>query len=57
MFGTDLNREYAIAAHLLGLDRTGLAELAVAAVNSSFAPDDVKKRIRAEITDYLDAQS
>jgi aminodeoxyfutalosine deaminase len=49
MFGTTLNREYAIAAGLLGLDRAGVAELSRTAVRASFAPDDVKARILAEI--------
>ena len=49
MFGTTLNREYEIAAGLLDLDEAGVADLAVAAVDASFAPDDVKTRLRAEI--------
>jgi aminodeoxyfutalosine deaminase len=49
MFGTSLNQEYAVAARLLGLDEAGLAELARAAVRASFAPDEVKKRVLAEI--------
>jgi aminodeoxyfutalosine deaminase len=49
MFGTSLNREYAIAADLLDLDESGLAGLARTAVEVSFAPDDVKTRILAEI--------
>ena len=49
MFGTTLNREYEIAAGLLDLDEAGVADLAVAAVDASFAPDDVKARLRAEI--------
>jgi aminodeoxyfutalosine deaminase len=49
MFGTTLNREYAIAASLLDLDESGVAELARTAVHVSFAPDDVKARIIAEI--------
>ena len=52
MFGTTLNREYEIAAGLLDLDEAGVADLAVAAVDASFAPDDVKARLRAEITAY-----
>jgi aminodeoxyfutalosine deaminase len=52
MFGTTLNREYAIAADLLGLDEAGLAELARAAVRASFAPDDVRTRVLAEIDAY-----
>lgn len=49
MFGTTLNQEYAIAAHLLGLDRAGLAELARRAVRASFAPDQTKRAILTEI--------
>ncbi len=49
MFGTTLNREYAIAADLLSLDEAGLADLARTAVRSSFAPDDVKARVLGEI--------
>jgi aminodeoxyfutalosine deaminase len=49
MFGTTLNREYEIAADLLGLDESGVADLARTAVRVSFAPDDVKGRILAEI--------
>ncbi len=49
MFGTTLNQEYAVAADLLGLDEPGLAELARAAVRASFADEDVKRRVLAEI--------
>ncbi len=52
MFSTDLNSEYAIAAELLSLDRTGVAALAASAVTASFAPDDVKSRLLAEIETY-----
>jgi len=52
MFGTTLNREYAIAADLLGLDRAGLAELARTAVRASFAPEDVRSRVLGEIDAY-----
>ena len=52
MFGTTLNREYEIAADLLDLDEAGLAELARTGVRASFAPDDVKRRIVAEIDAY-----
>jgi aminodeoxyfutalosine deaminase len=51
MFGTTLNHEYAVAADLLGLDESGLAELAGAAVRASFAEEDVKRRLLAEIAD------
>ena len=49
MFGTTLNREYEIAADLLGLDETGVADLARTAVRASFAPDDVRERVLREI--------
>ncbi len=52
MFGTTLNREYEIAADLLGLDEAGVAELARAGVAASFAPDDVKSRLLGEIDAY-----
>lgn len=52
MFGTDLNREYDVAAGLLGLDEAGVAELARTAVRVSFAPEDVKGRVLAEIDAY-----
>jgi len=54
MFGTTLNREYEIAAGLLDLDEGGVADLARTAVQVSFAPDDVKARILAEIAATLD---
>jgi aminodeoxyfutalosine deaminase len=53
MFGTTLNREYQIAADLLGLDEAGLADVARTAVDVSFATDDVKARVRAEIDTAL----
>ena len=52
MFGTTLNREYAVAAELLELDEAGLVELARTAVRSSFAPEDVRARLLAEIDAY-----
>ncbi len=55
MFGTTLNREYEIAADLLGLDEAGVAELARAGVGASFAPDDVKARLVGEIDGYVGA--
>ncbi|MFC4785247.1 adenosine deaminase [Nocardioides sp. MAHUQ-72] len=53
MFGTDLNREYEIAADLLDLDEEGVADLARAAVHASYADDDVKKRLLGEIDAYV----
>ena len=49
MFGTTLNREYEIAAELLGLDEQGVADLARTAVHAAFAPDDLKRQILQEI--------
>jgi aminodeoxyfutalosine deaminase len=53
MFNTTLNREYEVAADLLGLDPAGIAQLAAAAVGVSFAPAEVKTRVLAEIGDHL----
>jgi aminodeoxyfutalosine deaminase len=53
MFGTDLNREYEIAASLLDLDQEGVAELARAGVRQSFASTQTKDRILTEIEDYV----
>ena len=52
MFGTTLNREYEIAARLLGLDEAGVADLARAGVRASFADEAVKTRILGEIDGY-----
>jgi aminodeoxyfutalosine deaminase len=52
MFGTTLSGEYAVAAGLLGLDESGVADLARAAVSASFAPADVQQRILGEIDAY-----
>jgi aminodeoxyfutalosine deaminase len=52
MFGTDLNTEYGVAAELLDLDEAGVARLAQAAVVASFAPEDVKRGLLAEIGAY-----
>jgi aminodeoxyfutalosine deaminase len=52
MFGTTLNQEYAVAARLLELDEAGLKRLAQNAVDVSFADDDVKRRLTAEIAAY-----
>jgi adenosine deaminase len=57
MFSTTLNREYGIAADLLGLDRRGVAELARAAVGHSFADDARRTAIRAEIDAYVQAHA
>lgn len=52
MFGTDLNKEYAIAARLLDLDAAGVAELAKNAVNASFMDNSAKRVLGAEIDAY-----
>jgi aminodeoxyfutalosine deaminase len=52
MFGTTLNREYAVAADLLGLAEAGVTDLARAAVDASFAPAAVRERLHREITAY-----
>jgi aminodeoxyfutalosine deaminase len=53
MFGTTLVREYAVAAELLGLDETGLAEVARTGVRVSFAPEELKTRLLGEIDRYV----
>lgn len=57
MFGTTLNREYEIAADLLGLDHEGVADLARTAVRASFADEPVKARIIGEIDDHAAAHA
>ena len=52
MFNTTLNHEYEVAADLLSLDETGVAELARTAVRASFAEHDVQARILSEIDAY-----
>ncbi|MCD9144039.1 adenosine deaminase [Streptomyces albireticuli] len=55
MFGTDLNREYGVAARLLDLDARGVAELAKNAVEASFMDEAGKRALRAEIDEYTAA--
>jgi aminodeoxyfutalosine deaminase len=55
MFSTDLNTEYAVAGRLLGLDESGLAELARNAVRASFRSEAGKAALLAEIDGYLAA--
>jgi adenosine deaminase/aminodeoxyfutalosine deaminase len=52
MFSTTLNSEYAVAADLLGLDESGVADLARAAVRASFLDDLGKTALLAEIDEY-----
>jgi len=49
MFGAELNREYAHVARIAGLDEAGVARLARAGIVHSFAPDDVKRLLLAEL--------
>ena len=53
MFATTLNAEYAIAAQLLGLDASGVADLARSAVHCSFAEHGVKARMLSRIEEYV----
>ncbi len=53
MFGTTLNREYEIAAELLGLDAAGVAGLAKNAVRASFLEGAARTALVAEIDTYL----
>ena len=55
MFSTSLNREYAVAADLLGLDAAGVADLARAGVRQSFADDSTRTRLLGEIDAYVDS--
>jgi aminodeoxyfutalosine deaminase len=55
MFSTTLTTEYGVAAALLELDEAGIADLALAAVDHSFAPDAVKTSLRDEIRTYTAA--
>lgn len=57
MFSTDLNREYAIAHEVFGLDAGELTELARESVRASFAPDQTRARVLAEIDAYEAASS
>jgi adenosine deaminase len=52
MFSTTLNHEYEVAAGLLGLDESGVAELASAAVRASFLDAPAKRVLLDEIDAY-----
>jgi aminodeoxyfutalosine deaminase len=52
MFGTTLNREYEIAAELLGLDEAGIVRLAHDAVHASYLSAPEKASLVAEIDAY-----
>jgi len=53
MFSTTLNKEYEVAAELLKLDETGLADLAKAAVRASFLDQPHQQVIVDEIDSYV----
>jgi aminodeoxyfutalosine deaminase len=55
MFDTDLNREYEYVAGLAGLGAEALAQIARAGARASFAPDEVKRDLIAEINGTLAA--
>ena len=55
MFGTTLNREYEIAASLLGLDEDGITELARTAVRSCFLDAAGTRSLIEEIDGYAAA--
>ena len=57
MFSTTLTTEYGVAAALLELDEAGVADLALAAVDHSFAPPQVKTTLTDEIRAYMAAHS
>ena len=53
MFGTDLRREYEYVAGLTRPFGPGLAQIARAGARASFAPEEVKRELIAEINDTL----
>ena len=55
MFGTTLNREYEIAADLLGLDEAGIVALAKNGVTASYLSDADKTALAGEMDAYLAA--
>lgn len=57
MFATTLDREYEVAAELLGLDTVGVAELARAAVRASFQDDAGRRALLGEIGGYTAASA
>jgi aminodeoxyfutalosine deaminase len=57
MFNTTLNREYEIAAELLGLDERGIGELAKNAVAASFMGSIDKGALAKEIDAYVAART
>lgn len=56
MFSTTLCHEYELAAGLLGLDESGVADLARAGVRAAFLDDAGKQKLLGEIDAYCAAQ-
>ena len=52
MFATTLNREYELAAELLGLEESGITELARGAVRASFLDAEGQEGLLGEIDQY-----
>jgi len=52
MFSTTINREYAVAASILGLNNHGIADLSRAAVVQSFLDEPAKQALLNEIESY-----
>jgi len=52
MFNTSLDAEYAVAHDVFGIDAAGLADLARTAVRVSYAPEESKRALLAEIDAY-----
>ncbi len=52
MFASPLLGEYEAARHVFGLSDDALADLAAAGVRASFAPDDRKAQLLAEIAEW-----
>ena len=50
MFHTDLDREYAISMHVLGLDRQGVAWLVASGIDQSFASPSTRERLHRELS-------
>ncbi len=55
MFATTLNQEYAVAHDVFGADRDGLVALARTALDVSYASDEVRRRVGAELDAYATA--
>ena len=54
MFATTLDHEYTVAHDVFGVDRAGLVGLARTALDVSYAPDEVRRRVGAELDAYAE---